>query len=211
MKKEIVNGIEYTYSSEWIKTLESEDHWRLYWKQQTLIQSYVKKKHTILEIGVGTNFTANYLKSKNINVTTFDIDEEKNPDIIGNIVSYNWGKSIKFNHILAFEVFEHIPYTEFVKALKNLNKIVIDNIIISLPLNEKVLFEFEFKIPKFKRKHIRIPIKKNNITTKNHFWEVGYGKYSENFIENMFIEQGYTLINKSKKSNFIYYVISKND
>ncbi len=209
-KIEKVNGVEYTYSSNWIKELESEEHWKLYWQQQKIMQNYLKDNDTILEIGVGTSFTANYLKSKNFSVTTFDIDKEKNPDIVGNIVEYNWNK-MNFNHILAFEVFEHIPFDEFKKALIKLKKVLKRNIFISLPINEKILFELEYKIPKLQKNILRIPIAKNKITTKNHFWEIGYDKYSEDFIENMFTEQGYGLSKKVKKSSFIYYVLENND
>jgi uncharacterized UPF0146 family protein len=86
------------------------------------MKNYLKSKDTILEIGIGTSFTANYLKSKRFSVTTFDIDEEKKPDIVGNIVKYNWD-TINFDHILAFEVFEHIPFAEFKQALIKLKKI----------------------------------------------------------------------------------------
>ena len=209
-KVEIVDGIEYTYSSDWIKELESEEHWRLYWQQQKIIHNYLNPKDKILEIGVGTSFTANYLKSKKFNVTTFDIDKEKTPDIVGNIVEYNWG-TIDFNHILAFEVFEHIPFDEFKKALIKLKKICKNNIFISLPLNEMLLFELEYKIPKFRKNILRLPIAKNKITTKNHFWEIGYDKYSEIFIEKMFIQEGYKVVEKHKKSSFIYYVLEIND
>ncbi|MEA3492573.1 MAG: methyltransferase domain-containing protein [Campylobacterota bacterium] len=209
-KVEMVDGVEYTYSSEWIKELETEEHWKLYWQQQKLMQTYLRPKDTILEIGVGTSFTANYLKSKGFDVLTFDIDKAKQPDIVGNIVEHNWQDS-QYSHILAFEVFEHIPFEEFKKSLIKLKKVCKKNIFISLPLNEKLLFEFEFKIPKFKKNHLRFPIAKNKITTLNHFWEIGYEKYSEAFVETMFKESGYNLVEKLQKSSFIYYVLSTND
>jgi 2-polyprenyl-3-methyl-5-hydroxy-6-metoxy-1,4-benzoquinol methylase len=174
------NGIEYTYSSDWIHYLETEEHWRLYWQQQKLMENYLKPSDRILEIGVGTSFTANYLKSKNYEVTTFDIDDEKKPDIIGNIVEYDW-KSEKFSHILAFEVFEHIPYEEFQKALSKLH-LVADYMFLSLPLNKRTIFELDIKLPKLKKRHFSLLINKNKITTKNHFWEVGYDKFCDSYI-----------------------------
>jgi uncharacterized UPF0146 family protein len=209
-KIDIVDGVKYSYSSNWINKLENEEHWRLYWKQQQVMQDHLKYGDTILEIGVGTSFTANYLKSKKFSVTTFDIDKEKKPDIVGNLVTYDWN-NIRYDHILAFEVFEHIPFDEFKKVLIKLKKVCKKNIFISLPINEKILFEIEYKIPKFKKNILKLSIKKNKITTQNHFWEIGYSKYSEVFIENMFIEQGYKLKSKSKKSSFIFYVLESND
>ena len=66
---DVVNGVEYTYSSDWIHSLETEDHWSLYWQQQKIMQGHIAPNHRLLEIGVGSGFTANYLKSKNIKVT----------------------------------------------------------------------------------------------------------------------------------------------
>jgi len=199
------NNIEYTYSSDWIHHLEDEEHWRLYWRQQKLIENYLKPNDTILEIGIGTSFTANYLKSKNYKVTTLDIDEEKKPDIVGNIVQHDWGLE-KFSHVLAFEVFEHIPYEEFQKVLLNLHSAT-DYIFTSLPINKKTIFELNIKIPKLRKIHFKLSINKNKITTKNHFWEVGYKKYNENYIENDFFDRGFQVVEKYKKNQFIYYIL----
>lgn len=199
------NGIKYTYSSDWIHCLESEEHWRLYWQQQRLIENYLKPNDKILEIGIGTSFTANYLKSKNYNVTTFDIDDEKNPDIVGNIVEYDW-RSERFSHVLAFEVFEHIPYDEFQKTLSNLQTVT-EHIFLSLPLNKRTVFSLEIKLPKLKKQYFSLSINKNEITTKNHFWEVGYENYSEQFVENTFYKKGYQVLEKRKTDSFIYYIL----
>lgn len=199
------NSVEYTFSSDWIYKLESEEHWKLYWQQQKLIENYLNSNDKILEIGIGTSFTANYLKSKNYNVTTFDIDNEKKPDIVGNIVEYNWNEE-HFSHVLAFEVFEHIPYEEFEKALSNLHSVT-DYIFLSLPFNKKALFELDIKLPKLTKKHFSLLVNKHKITTKNHFWEVGYKNYSENYIEETFSALGYQVIEKKKKSLFVYYVL----
>ncbi len=32
-KKDIVKGIEYQYSSQWIYKLENEKHWQYYWQR----------------------------------------------------------------------------------------------------------------------------------------------------------------------------------
>ena len=61
---EVVGGTEYRFSADWSKKLESEVHWRLYWKQQDLLSRVLEKGDTVMELGVGTGFTANYLRSK---------------------------------------------------------------------------------------------------------------------------------------------------
>jgi len=110
-KTSVDSGTTYRYSSSWIYHLESADHWYLYWHQQKLMEGELKAGDRILEIGVGSGFTANYLRSKGYDVTTLDIDEEKKPDIHANIVTYDFPKD--YDHVLAFEVFEHIPFNKF--------------------------------------------------------------------------------------------------
>ena len=100
--------MEYHYSSHWIHELESETHWRLYWRQQKLMRDLVSAGDRVLEIGVGTGFTANYLRSKGVHVTTLDIDAEKQPDIVANVAQFDFPEL--YDAILAFEVFEHLPY-----------------------------------------------------------------------------------------------------
>lgn len=89
-KKERVRGVEYKYSAEWIYDLESEEHWRLYWTQQKLMQGKVSLGDNVLEIGVGSGFTANYLKAKGVNIKTLDIDKGKESDIVANLVEYQF-------------------------------------------------------------------------------------------------------------------------
>ena len=85
--KELKNNI-YKYGAEWTKHLESCDHWIFYWFQQKIMEGFINKNksETIIEIGVGSEFTANYCRSKGFNVTTLDIDEAKKPDILANIL-----------------------------------------------------------------------------------------------------------------------------
>lgn len=161
----------YKFSADWIKELESEDHWRLYWKQQDLLKDHLEAGDTLLEIGVGTGFTANYLRSKGHEVTTFDIDTEKQPDVVGNIVHHEFDR--EYDHILAFEVFEHIPYDEFIQTLRMLRKTCRKTLCLSIPLGKRQLFLGEIKIPRLKKRQISLKIPKRKLW-EHHFWEVGY-------------------------------------
>ena len=57
--------------------MEEEEHWRLYWNQQKIAESKIQAGDRVLEIGLGTGFTANYLRGRGVRVTTLDIDAEK--------------------------------------------------------------------------------------------------------------------------------------
>jgi 16S rRNA A1518/A1519 N6-dimethyltransferase RsmA/KsgA/DIM1 with predicted DNA glycosylase/AP lyase activity len=86
VRVEVIDGVEYAHpSSEWTKKLEKEFHWQLYWRQQNVMNNLIQPGDHLLEIGPGSGFTTNYLRSKGIQVTTLDLNPDKKPDIVANI------------------------------------------------------------------------------------------------------------------------------
>ena len=65
------------YSSDWINKLESKEHWLSYWHQIKLMLESLEPHDSVIELGIGSGFTSNYLRSKNIDVLTVDIDKKK--------------------------------------------------------------------------------------------------------------------------------------
>ncbi len=203
------NDEKYNYDSEWIHRLEAEDHWRSYWHQQKLMEGFIDKVDRVLEIGVGSGFAANYLKSKNISVTTIDIDNSKNPDIVANIVQYNLPKT--YDHILAFEVFEHIPYNEFEYVLEKLNKHTNKYIFLSVPYNEKVWLNVELYLHVFGSFKLSIRTRRNKLTTKNHFWEIKYRNHSKKSIEKTFQKFNFNVKREFRFKTQQFYCLEKNN
>lgn len=176
----------YRYDSEWTKRLESMKHWDFYWHQQKLMEGLVDpaRRESVLEIGVGTGFTANYCRSKGLQVTTLDIDKNKHPDIVLNIVDYDLPGT--YDHVLAFEILEHIPFEEAVTVIDKLSKIASKYIFISVPTNKRIFMSLSFKIPKIPRVSIDWMRKIGRITTKNHHWELDYKDYTPGRLESIF-------------------------
>lgn len=197
----------YNYASDWIHKLEPEFHWRYYWHQQELISNYLQKNDKILEIGVGSKFTSNYLKSKGYNVTTIDIDQNKQPDIIANIVNYKFDQ--KFDHILAFEVFEHIPFEDFKEALKNISNNCSKNLFISLPRNEKVWFRLSVDLKIFQLNNFQITTKRNKIKTKFHHWEIDYKNYTKTNILKIFDDNDFSVVKHKKFYSLLFFAFEK--
>lgn len=145
---------------------------------------------SVLEIGIGNKTVANYLKERGINLTTCDFDKELNPDKVGDIRNLPF-EDKSFDTVMACEVLEHIPFSDFEKSLKELRRVSKKNVIISLPYS-CMYFENIFKIavPFFNKKFrfsMRMPyffIKiKLNSKNKEHYWEIGRKKYSKNKIQ----------------------------
>ncbi|MFW6271611.1 MAG: class I SAM-dependent methyltransferase [Desulfosalsimonas sp.] len=204
-KNEVVGGVSYSYSTDWIDSLESEEYWRCYWRQQKLMANLVEPDNEVLEIGLGSGFTANYLRSKGVSVTTLDIDKDKKPDIIANIVRYDFNQ--RYDHVLAFQVFEHIPFNEFHSIILKLGEICNRYLFISLPRNEKVFLSLEMKLPKLGKKYLSIKKIKKKITENHHFWEVDDGIISKKQLENTFSSAGFSIKRFDKAFSRLYYAL----
>lgn len=200
---EVVDGVAYKYSSAWIHQLESREHWELYWHQQRLMEGSVQPGDTFLEIGVGSGFTANYLRSKGMNVTTIDIDRDKNPDITANVVNYEFSQ--QYDHVLAFEVFEHIPFEEFTTALQKIRNICRKHLFFSVPRNEKTLFSAQLLLPFLGKKEVAIRKLRGKIREPHHFWEVDHHEISQSFLEKTIRKSGYALERKNKVGAHLFY------
>ena len=190
-KKEVVGGVEYKYSSSWLGKLENVDHWKLYWKQQQMIESILRENIRILEVGVGTGFTANYLKSGGHTVTTIDIDADKKPDIVANIV--NEDIPGEYDLMLAYEVFEHIPYDEFMNVIDRMKKANVEYLSISVPVALRKVFSLDVKLPRIKRKSMKYHVKKKKLWDY-HFWEIGYEGTTMEGLSDDLKKRGYKVV-----------------
>ena len=185
------DGTTYRFSSDWIHRLESEEHWRLYWRQQSLMRNVIQFDNRILEIGVGSGFTADYLRSRGLKVITVDIDEQKKPDIVANIVKFH--PATTFDHILAFEVFEHIPFRQFEQVIQNLSPRCSGCFFVSLPQYRWVIAAVEFKLPRLGERRLALTMPKSSLNTAHHHWEIGYGDIDEEDVIDVFARHGFSL------------------
>lgn len=195
------------YSSDWIHHLESKRHWIFYWNQLRTLNAVLEEGDRILEIGVGTRFTSDYLKSKGYDVTTLDIDTQKKPDIVADIVTFDLPG--KYDHILGFEVFEHIPFEDFKIVLSKLHAASEKYFLMSLPRNEKVWLNAVAALPGSKQLRFRMATKRNKILSRHHFWEVDYGPYNNKMLQALFTEKGFQAERIEKVDSLFFYTLKR--
>jgi len=172
------------------------------------MQHKVSSGDRILEIGVGSGFTANYLRSKGVNVKTLDIDREKEPDIVTNLVEYPFPD--RYDHVLAFEVFEHIPFVEFKSVFEKISKVCKKYIFLSVPRNERVWLQLNFQLPILGKRELRMVTLRGNVIEPAHVWEIGDGSVSIDDLEQVFCESGFTILTKAKRFSRIFYALELN-
>lgn len=196
----------YKYSDHWIKELEAEGHWRLYWHQQKLMEGQISREEKIAEIGVGTGFTTNYLRSKGFRVQTIDIDPGKKPDIVANIVTCE-EDVLKFDAVLAFNILEHIPYDDMLKVVTKFQAAEVNKLFICLPVNRKIVFELRLRLGRFLDIEKKVLLAKKRITARYHHWELDYGPYSGDRLLADLEQRGYACVinRRVNTQNYFYF------
>lgn len=114
-----------------------------YWHQ--INETLLLKPRSVLEIGTGNGFVNHALQSSGIDIKTIDIDQNLKPDYLGSVTSMPIDDN-SFDLALCCQVLEHIPYEQFVPALKEINRVIKRNLILSLP-DLKRIYRFNVQLP----------------------------------------------------------------
>lgn len=155
------------------------DRWSSYFHQINEVLS--AQPSSVLEIGVGDGVLANYLKehyADRIKVVTLDFNYELKPDIIGDVKHLPQADG-SFDLTCAFEVLEHLPFTEFPLALNELRRVAAKTVIISLPHWGRH-FSLQIRLPYFGQLSWQYKFDQLAIAHKfdgEHYWEIGKKDY----------------------------------
>lgn len=132
----------------------------------------------ILEIGVGAGFLRHCFKLfPQISYTTIDIAEDLFPNYVGSVTDMPFEDG-QFELVLCCEVLEHLPFTEFLPALKEIRRVARHKVILSLPDKTRHfgigvciarLGWFVFEWNKARRRYAR----KELDSVGQHYWEIG--------------------------------------
>jgi len=153
-----------------------------YFYQIDLVRSF--KPNKILEIGIGNKTVSDYLKKHEFNIDTCDIDKKLKPDFIADIKKLPF-KENSYDLVLSCEVLEHLPFSDFDKALSEIWRVTKKYAVISLPypsvhceltiksfiterLFGKNIIDFFLRIP-----YLFKDLKFSGI----HYWEIGRKSY----------------------------------
>jgi SAM-dependent methyltransferase len=156
---------------------DSKGRFISYWNQ---INELLRlKPASILEIGIGHGLVFNYVQRRGYDIISMDIDSRLNPNVAGSIICTPFLDG-SFEVVACFELLEHLPYIQFLEALKELNRISKKYVILSIP-DASWVYGFYIHIPmigKFKRL-ISLPQLRlsNHAFDGQHYWEIGKAGY----------------------------------
>lgn len=92
-------------------------------------------KSAVLEVGVGAKLAAHILTTIGHPVTTLDVDQRLEPDLLGSVTAIPADES-SFDSFLCCQVLEHIPWELVSDALQELRRVVRLGGVISVPSNK---------------------------------------------------------------------------
>jgi len=172
---------------------DSKERFCSYWHQINEVISV--NPINVLEIGIGNGFVYKYLRERGVNVTTLDVDERLNPDVVGTVLKIPFPDE-SFDIISCCELLEHLPYENLEKALSEIFRCSKSYVVLSVPDVSRV-YPFCFYIPKVGTIKWLIPVPRikqpiHNFTGQ-HYWEIGKAGYPLRKIMHNILRTGFEI------------------
>jgi hypothetical protein len=186
--------------------------WMSYWYQTKEVYAKPDIK-TMLDIGPGSDFLKKVLSvhCPLVEYKSLDIAQDLNPDYVGPVTHIPLGNA-SFDVVSAFQVLEHIEFSDFEPALMEMKRVSKKYVFISLPHNVPT-FDFQFKLPGFKRFSfvLRLPFHRKHVFYGQHYWEIGKKGYEAKKILEIF-KKHFTVLDEYVPYENLYhhfYILEK--
>ena len=170
--------------------------WISYWHETDEILAHADIQ-TVLDIGPGSELLKNILSSfrDDLVYETLDIAEDVNPDHIGGITQIPLSDK-SYDAVCAFQVLEHIEFTDVEQALRELKRVSSKYVFISVPHYGPSL-ELQFKLPLIPRVRLaaKIPWPKKHVFGGQHYWELGKIGYPPRRLRKL-LEKHFTIVSE---------------
>lgn len=132
---------------------------------------------SVLEIGVGSGIFKTLMGHYGITVDTVDIDPDLHPDYLAEADGLPFSDNA-YDCVCAFQVLEHMPYHESLRAFSEMVRVSNKYIVMSLP-DAKTMCRYSLQLPEIGPLDILIPIprifRRDNSPWHEHFWEINIG------------------------------------
>ncbi len=136
---------------------------------------------TVLEVGPGPGMVTAALRAIDIEITTLDVQPELKPNVVASVTDLPFDDD-SFDVSMCCQVLEHLPFDQFVPALKELGR-VSRKAVISLP-DCTPHYEIRLLLPKIlkfywtgtRQKDRDIACKAKLYENAGHYWEIGYAE-----------------------------------
>jgi SAM-dependent methyltransferase len=143
---------------------------------------------SVLEIGAGGGFMRRNLVDHSISVTTVDFDGALAPDIVGDVRNLPVGAR-QFDVVCAFQVLEHLPWTEVGAAIREMKRCASMAVLVSVP-DSGPYIQIQARLPFLGTRRWRLELdrvwQRKHTFDGQHYWEVGTAGHSKHRVRQTF-------------------------
>jgi len=149
---------------------------------------------TVLEIGVGTGQTIFMLQKWGYKVYGVDLDPALDPSVVADLIHLPFSDA-SVDTVLSAEVLEHLPFEEFVPALRSLGRVTNKHLVITIPYR-LVGVSLGVNVPLLSPKFLSfgVPYYVKNVYDGLHYWEMGRRGFSRSLIRQKIREADLTIV-----------------
>lgn len=187
------------------------------------------QSRSILEVGPGKGIFGALIKNYGYDVATVDLIPSHASDVSANVLSLPFRPNT-FDMAVCFEVLEHLPYSHFQRAVKEMASVAKNYLFLSLPYQCNAIFvEFRLRIVqrffhrfsgqyqlffpfKARRQDIDEQAKLRREDKHNpHYWEMGRKSFPEQRILSDLENVGLTVVRKfhSPRKPYHFFILCK--
>ena len=158
----------------------------------------------VLEIGVGTGLTSYMLRLWGSHLQTLDLDGRLGPTCVGDATRMPF-RDDAFDTILIAEMLEHLPFEEFVPALRELRRVSRRHVVVTLPA-PLVGLSLGINICGIYPKFLALGTRQwsRPVFDGQHYWELGRRGYPKRRIRQAIQQAGFH-IEKEFRQPFSLY------
>lgn len=154
---------------------------------------------TVMEVGAGGGVVTAALRAAGLAVTTLDVQPALMPDIVASVNALPC-KNETFDVALCSQVLEHLPFEQFMPALRELRRVTRLGLVLSLPDASRHWY-LATKLPKMRELRLQMAVPwllgmrqlNQHFEEFGHYWEIGYSQYPIKLILNAIDDAGWTL------------------
>ena len=183
---------------------ETVERYASYWYQVSTILSLQPK--SILEIGVGSGVSRYSLARAGIPIVTADIDKQLGSDYEADVRKLPFDDN-RFDVVTAFQVLEHLPFSDFVVALRELRRVTGRYVCISLPdagryarlslrLPGALGFDWVLDLSKFRKRHV---------FQGEHYWEINKRGFQVKVVRRAILDSQLKIVGENRLRENMYH------
>jgi len=155
-----------------------KSRWASIWHQLDEVSKL--KPRNILEIGPGPGVFKATATALGLEVETLDIDPDLKPDHVASVFSMPF-RDGSYDVVCAFQMLEHLPFEDSLRAFAEMSRVASTAVVISLP-NAAKRWPISARIPKLGTLRLSVPAPRLKAAVHQfdgeHYWELSKAGYA---------------------------------